>query len=156
MRLREIQVFARGSTGGHQKAVNQALFATYEPVRLWLREARFVAPFTKLVVVLIDRATGAASHGHVMVVDGICQVTEAVDVAELPRHALDHGWVLGIIRHALSSVAENPGWSSEQFEARLDELAASPVPLNYTFEKLRKRDKITKAVCVPWFRSRPG
>jgi len=41
VRLLDFQVYARPSrlAGGEERPINEALFMTYEPVRLWLRDA---------------------------------------------------------------------------------------------------------------------
>lgn len=154
-KLRDFQVFAR-ATLGEQKAVNLALFATTEPVRLWLRERRFDAPFQKLLVSLTDAQTASQGHGSVTVVEGVCEISEAVDVEEVRTKALDHRWVLGIVKDALTRVADQTGWRSAELEEHLDALAASSKPLVYSFDKLAARDKASGTECVPWYRSRPG
>lgn len=153
-KLRDFQVVT--SFLDRPKPRNQALFATTEPVRLWLKAQRFDAPFIKLLVTLQDVAVGRGTHGRVMLVEGICEVTEEVDTTELDRDVLDHRWVLGIVKHALSCVAEKLDWRSEPLEGHLDALAASPLPLEYVFDQLAAHDKASGTTCVPWYRSRPG
>ena len=66
-RLVDFQVYARpaGLPDGEQRPINEALFATYEPVRLWLKENDIKAPFRKFVVSLADKVSSARWHGNV-------------------------------------------------------------------------------------------
>ena len=50
MRLVDFQIAPSGLRLDEERALNLALFATFEPVRLWLRERRFVAPLRNIVV----------------------------------------------------------------------------------------------------------
>jgi hypothetical protein len=95
-----------------QRVTNLALFSSYEPVRLWLRESHVTAPFRKLVVALSDRSTHGRWHGAVSNVAGVCEVIQAVDTASLPSRAVDHRWALGVALHAVEQVANSIGWRS--------------------------------------------
>jgi hypothetical protein len=114
----DFQVYA-GASGlaeGEQKLVNEVLFSTYEPVRLWLKEHSIRALFKKVVVSLADQGSSARWHGHVSNAIGICHVTEAVDLSTLRENVNGHQWVLRIVRHALGCVAVSTGWRSDQLE----------------------------------------
>ena len=158
VRLIDFQVYA-GSAGladGEQRPINEALFATYEPVRLWLKENKVKAPFRKLLVSFADKVSTARWHGHVANAIGICEVTEAVDTHALGRDALDHRWVLGVVEHALSCVASATGWRSGELEAFVAATSARTPPLVHFFERLTRVDAISGVKCVPWFSTRPG
>jgi hypothetical protein len=155
MELRDFQVFA-GASAAYQKPINEALFTTFEPIRLWSRARQITAPFKKLVVVLKDATKFKKWHGDVMVVSGICEVTEAVALEELEHGARDHHWVLAIIKHALGCVAAKTGWRSELLEAYVDELTVASLPLVFEFKALTARDERSGVVCVSWFRTQPG
>jgi hypothetical protein len=62
---------------GDERTINHALFTTFEPLRLWLKERQIKAPFRKIVVSL-NAAFAAPWNGHVANAIGICQVTEAM------------------------------------------------------------------------------
>ena len=91
VRLVDFQVYARpaGLPDGEQRPINEALFATYEPVRLWLKENDIKAPFRKVAVSLADKVSSARWHGNVSNAIGICEVTEAVDTQVLSQSARD-------------------------------------------------------------------
>jgi hypothetical protein len=155
MELRDFQVFA-GASAADQKPINEALFTTFEPIRLWSRARRVTAPFKKLVIMLKDTTKFKEWHGEVKIVEGVCAVTEAVALEELEQCARDHHWVLAIIKHALGCVAAKTGWRSEPLEMYIDELSAASLPLVFEFAALMARDEDRGVVCVPWFRTQPG
>src|SRR4051812_40065076 len=125
-RLTDFQVYARptGLVGGEQRSINEALFTAYEPVRLWLKEHELEAPFRKIVISLADYASSARWHGSVSNAVGICEATEAVELALLSRNAADHQWVLGIVGHALSCIAHATTWRSEELGSFIAAAAA--------------------------------
>src|SRR6187402_1693010 len=124
-RLGDFQVTAPGAHAiDKQREVNECLFATYEPVRLWLRAQGIEAPFRKLLVKIEDEMTDAFSHGDVTIGGGICEVVEAVPVAEILRDARDHRWVISLVKNALESVREKSGWQSKKFVEHLKEVSS--------------------------------
>ncbi len=138
------------------RAANLALFATYEPLRLWLKEHEVAAPFRKLAVTFADARVAAPWHGHVANVRGVCEVTEAVEPRELAERAADHRWLLAGVQHALSRVNQSLGWRSELFEQALVAFAASEWPQQHVFDRFAKTDRRTGLRCVPWMSLRPG
>jgi len=148
-----------GSTSlalNEQRLANLALFSTYEPVRLWLKEREIKAPFRKCVITLSDEGTFTRWHGNVSNVAGICEVTEAINVTTLVQMAGDHRWVLGIVEHALACVARSTGWQSEELESFIKMVSERPFPLVHFFAGLTQVDKVSGVKCVPWFSSKPG
>jgi hypothetical protein len=144
------------SIAGEQRLLNHSLFATYEPVRLWLREHKISAPFRKIVVDLDDETVMAQWHGHVANAVGVCQVTEAVGLSLLRQKASEHRWVLTVCTHALACIEERLGWRN----AALNEFVAAcqerEFPLVHFFERLARVDKGSQMKCVPWLSTRPG
>jgi len=157
-RLVDFQVFARpnGLVGDEQRQINEALFTSYEPVRLWLKEREIRAPFRKIVVSLADRVSSAQWHGNVSNAIGICEVTEAIDTATLAQKVVDHRWVLGVISHALGCVARGTGWHSIELEGCINRLSETTLPLVHFFEGLAQIDEVSGVKCLPWFSTRPG
>ena len=157
MRVRDFQVRV-GSTGNmdEERAIHFALFSTYEPVRLWLKEHVIKAPFRKVVVSFENEAWSARWHGHVMNAIGICQVTESVDIAVIRQNAGDHRWVIRGVLHALSCIASALGWRSEELEGFLAAMSEKPLPLIHFFDRLTRIDKISGTTCVPWLSTRPS
>jgi hypothetical protein len=154
----DFQIFARAAGGiaDDQRSINEALFATYEPLRLWLKERVLKAPFRKLLISFADEAYSAAWHGSVSVAAGICEVTEAVPASLLRQQAGDHRWVLGIVRHALECVAGETGWRSQELEGLVATMAEQPLPLMHVFERLTQEDKITGVKCEVRLAVQPG
>lgn len=157
-RLVDFQVYAKpsGLAEDEQKTLNEALFSTFEPVRLWLRERATKAPFRKLAITLADEMSSARWHGNVANAIGICQVTEAVDLSRLRQSAGDHRWVLGIVVHALECVARSTGWRSDEIEAFIKATSLKQLPLFHFFESLALIDSVAGVKCVPWLSTRPG
>jgi hypothetical protein len=157
-RLLDFQVFARASglVEGEQRPINEALFSTFEPVRLWLRERVILAPFGKIAISLADEASSARWHGNVSSAIGICQVTEAVDLPTMRKKAGDHRWVLAIVAHALACVAESAGWRSPELEGFVEATSDAPLPLVHHFDGLAQVDTASGFKCVPWLSTRPG
>jgi hypothetical protein len=157
-RLIDFQIHAgsHGHTFDACKSVNEALFSTYEPVRLWLKEQSIQAPFRKLVVEFDDESLSAGWHGHIANAIGVCLVTEAIDVSELRRCAKYHSWVLKFVHHALESVSVSLSWRSEELNAFILALSAQPKPLTHYFERWTRTDKASGVKCVPWFSTQPG
>lgn len=158
VRLVDFQV-GLGSTSlglDEQRPANLALFSTYEPIRLWLKERDVKAPFRKVVVGLSDQASFARWHGNVSNVAGICEITEAVDVTTLLAKAGDHRWVLGIVEHALGCVRRSTGWRSDELQGFIATVAERPLPLVHVFEALAQTEKASGVRCVPWLSTRPG
>ncbi len=158
VRLVDFQIFARASglAEGEQKLLNEALFSTFEPVRLWLKERVIKAPFKKIAISLADETSSARWHGHVTNATGICQVTEAVQLAEMRQGAGNHRWVLAIVERALAHVARSTGWRSEELERFVNDAAEKTLPLVHVFEGLAQLEKASGVKCVPWFSTRPG
>lgn len=157
-RLVDFQAYARraGLTESEQLLVNESLFASYEPIRLWLRESDLRGPFRKLVVSFADAATSAQWAGQVSNAAGVCEVTEAVTVAALREGASNHKWVLGVVEHALSCVATSTGWRSADLENLLERLSEVEPPLVHVFEHLAKVHASSGVRCVPWLSVRAG
>lgn len=157
-RLVDFQVYARpsGLAEGEQKPLNEALFSTSEPVRLWLKERVIEAPFKKIAIALADEASAARRHGNVSNAIGICQVTEAVDLSTLRRSAGDHRWVLGVVVHALRCVAQSTGWRLNGLESFIAVASQETLPLVHFFEGLAQIDRVADLKCVPWLSTRPG
>ena len=124
-----------------QRTANLALFSTYEPVRLWLREREIKAPFRKIVVALSDQATFSRWHGNASNVAGICEVTEAVDVTTLLENARDHRWVLAVVDHALGCVRRSTGWHCDELESFINTSRERPFLLVHVFASLAKTDQ---------------
>ena len=157
VRIVEFQI-GLGSTKlalDEQRSVNMALFSTFEPIVLWLRERTIRAPFKKIAISLADEAA-ARWHGNVSNAIGICQVTEAVPVSTIRQGTGDHRWVLGIVDHALGCVARSTGWRSDELESFIKDVSERPLPLVHVFEGLAQVDKASGVKCVPWLSSRPG
>jgi hypothetical protein len=157
-RLVDFQVYARpsGLAEAEQKPLNEALFSTFEPVRLWLRERRIHAPFKKIAISLADEVSSARWHGHVSNAIGICQVTEAVALRTLRESAGDHRWVLGLVKHALGCVTRSTGWRSNELEGFVKVASERTLPLVHFFEGLAQVEKAFGVKCVPWLSTRPG
>jgi hypothetical protein len=147
----DFQVYARASglAEGEQKLVNEVLFSTYEPVRLWLKEHLIRAPFKKVVVSLADQVSSARWHGHVSNAIGICQVTEAVDLSTLQKNVNDHQWVLRIISHALGCVAVSTGWRSDKLEDFIAAESERAWPLVHFFATGRQVPKLKGTAKAP-------
>lgn len=158
VRLVDFQVYARptGLAGDEQRPINEALFTTFEPVRLWLKEHEMKAPFRKIVVSIADEASSARWHGNVSNAIGICEVTEAVDMTMLVQKAGDHRWVFGLIEHALGCVARSAGWRSDELEGFIRAASERTLPLVHFFERLAQVDSVSGVKCVPWLSTRPG
>jgi hypothetical protein len=139
-----------------QRSINETLFATYEPIRLWLKEHEIKAPFRKIVVSVADGASFARWHGNVSNAIGICEVTEAMDVTTITRKAGDHQWVLGVVEHALGCIAQNIGWRSDELDACIKVMSKRTLPLIHFFERLAQVDDVSGVRCVPWLSTRPG
>lgn len=153
----DFQVYARpGGLASEQRPVNEALFTTYESVRLWLKEHETKAPFRKVVVTFADETSSARWHGKVSNALGICEVTEAVDMAMLVQKAGDHRWVLGIVEHALGCVERSTGWRSDELWGFIREVSERTLPLVHFFEGLAQVDNASGVKCVPWLSARPG
>lgn len=156
-RLVDFQVYAR-PTGfvGAQRSINEALFATFEVVRLWLKEHEVKAPFRKLVVSLADQSTSSAWHGSVSNALGVCEVTEAIDSDLLIKKADDHRWVLSTVGHALDCVEQSLGWRSKTLDGFVAVVSSSTFPLVHFFEELAQVEKVSGLRCVPWLSLSPG
>jgi hypothetical protein len=152
----QVYVLPASLVNGEQRRINEALFAAYEPVRLWLKEQMIRAPFRKIVVSLTDEDSAAQWHGHVSSAAGICEVTETVAMPTLAQKAGDHRWVLGIVQHALGCISQTTGWRSEELESFVAKTMLQPSPLVHVFEGLRKVDRESGVTCVPWLSVRPG
>lgn len=154
----DFQVFARaqGFIGNEQRSINEALFVTYEPIRLWLKEHTVKAPFRKLLVSFADESSSAPWHGSVSTTAGICEVTEAVAPSQLRQNAKNHRWVIKQINHALMRVAKELSWSSEALEAFLEKLSNTPLPITHFFATLTKANDRTGVKCEPWLAVQPG
>jgi hypothetical protein len=157
-RLVDFQVYARpsGLAEGEQKPLNEALFSTFEPVRLWLKEHAIEAPFKKIAISLADEASSARWHGNVSNAIGICQVTEAVGLPTMRQSAGDHRWVFAIVEHALGCVARSTGWQSDELAGFIKVASRTPLPLVHFFEGLAQVEKASGVKCVPWLSTRPG
>lgn len=153
-RLRDFQIFSEQPE--LQASYHDALFATYEPVRLWLRERKPTAPFKKILVCLDDERTAKPFHGHVMNALGVCRIFEAVNASTLAKHVEDHRWLLGVVVDALGHVAKATGWRSPEFESFIADLRERSWPLVHVFERFAQVDRRTGATCVPWLSTRPG
>jgi hypothetical protein len=157
-RLVDFQVYARPSrlAEGEQKPLNEALFSTYEPVRLWLKERVIEAPFKKIAISLADEVSSARWHGNVSNAIGICQVTEAVNLSTMRQSAGDHRWTLGIVEHALGCVERSIGWRSDELDGFIKAASERPLPLVHVFESLAQIEKASGVKCVPWLSTQPG
>lgn len=153
-RLRDFQI--RSEQPELQASLNGAFFAAYEPVRLWLRERKPLAPFQKILICLDDERTARPWHGHVMNALGVCSITEAVDTSALVKHVADHRWLLGVVVDALGHVEKATGWRSPEFESFIADLSERSWPLVHVFERFARVDKRTGVTCVPWLSTRPG
>lgn len=158
IRLVDFQVYARpgGLADGEQRPINEALFTTYESVRLWLKEREVQAPFRKIVVALADEASSARWHGNVSNALGICEVTEAINSTMLLQRAGDHRWVLGVVEHALACIERSTGWRSHELEDFIKVASDQQLPLVHVFESLAQVEKTSGTKCVPWLSTRPG
>jgi hypothetical protein len=87
---------------------------------------------------------------------GICEVIEAVDVAVLRQNAGNHRWVIGVVEHALSRIASELGWRSEELEGFLAALSEKTMPLIHFFDRLTRIDKVSGTKCMLWLSARPG
>ena len=156
-RLIDFQIFAEPlSEGDVLRVVNEALFVVQEPLRLWILERRLTAPFKKLVVSLRDETVAARWHGHVGVASGVCMVTETVAVEALRERVRDHRWVLGVVTHALDSIEQHGGWTSDELRARVQHLHEKELPLVHGFADLTRSDGATGLTCEPWLETSPG
>ena len=158
VRLVDFQVGV-GSTNlaqHEQRSANLALFSTYEPVRLWLKERVIRAPFRKIVVSLSDEGSFACWHGNVSNVVGICEVMEAVDPATLVERAPDHRWVLGVVEHAIACIERDAGWRSSELEDFLKTESERSLPLVHFFESLAQTERASGVKCILWLSTQPG
>jgi hypothetical protein len=158
VRVVDFQAYAKptGLASDQQRSINEALFATYEPVRLWLKEREIKAPFRKLVITLADEATFARWHGKVSNAAEICEVTEAIDLTTLVQKASDHRWVFGLIEHALGCVARSTGWHSDELQGFIKAASERKLPLVHFFEGLGQVEKVSGLKCFPWLSVQPG
>src|SRR5262249_9876165 len=107
-------------------------------------------------VSLVDESWSAKWHGNVSNAIGICEATEAVDVAMLVEKARNHRWVFNIIEHALGCVARSTGWRSEELESFIRAASERTLPLVHFFERFAQVDRVSGVKCVPWLSTRPG
>lgn len=145
-----------GETTAETRELGLALFATGEPIHLWLKRQKLKAPFTRLFVNFEDEKSYKHAHGKVLIGEGECTVIEAVSVPLLLSHASDRVWVISKISHALQCVVAQVGWRSTEFEAMLAELAEKPWPIVHYFNQLETRDSRSGVRVLPWISFRPG
>src|SRR5690349_1404690 len=136
-RLTDFQIMV-GAMGrlDTERAVNIALFTSFELVRLWLKERKISAPFDKIVIEFRDISVNPDWHGDVTNVDGLCHVMYAVDLSELQGRAEHHRRVLGVTEHALQFLSKALGWQCDDLERFVSELRERPLPLVHYFEGL--------------------
>jgi len=145
-----------GLPAGQQRDVNCALFPLYEAVRLWLRSQSIEAPFKKLLINLVDSRVGGRFHGNVALALGICEVTEAVEVAELLARRTDYGWLCALLEDALGHVSVRLRWKCAALENEIREVGSKKPPCLYRFEKLRRSDCVTGFTCDVFFEADVG
>ncbi len=157
-RLVDFQVHARrsGLAEGEQKPLNEALFSTFEPVRLWLKDRAIEGPFRKIAISLAADSSSARWHGNVSNAIGLCQVTEAVVLSELLQNAGDHRWVLGIVQHALKCVTQSTNWRSDELDSFIADVSGRTLPLVHFFDGLARVERASRIRCVPWLSTHPG
>ncbi len=147
---------ALGACRRRAEALNEALFSTFEPVRLWLKEHVIEAPFKKIAISLggrslfnalawqrLERDRDLSGHGGGRSSD---------DAAKRGQYR----WVLAIVEHALGCVARSTGWRSDELEGFIRAAAERPLPLVHFFEGLAQVEKPSGVKCVPWLSTRPG
>jgi hypothetical protein len=159
-KLRDFQIGTFGSTltFDEQRIVSLSTFATYEPIRLWLKAHNVKAPFVKLLVSFVTEAEFHHRKRNVTNVLGICEVDEPVNPSSLRENAGDHRWVIAAVKQALGRVAQDSvvAWRSEEFESFLDELAQRSRPLMHFIDKLARTDRRSHVSCTPWMAFEPG
>jgi hypothetical protein len=160
-------IHAWGGDPERVRPINHALFTVCEPIALWLRDRpraeRIEAPFRKLVVSLVDETRWSRGMQATNVL-GICEVTLPVSDAELHERMTDHRWGLGLVQRALACLAGGPSWRhpddlrwrSPALEAFVGELMDRSLPLMHVFERMKRTDRKTGTMCVPWVAVRPG
>jgi hypothetical protein len=158
MRFVDFQLSARpaGLSQEERKPLNETLFASYEPIRLWLKERAVQAPFKKIAITIADHESSAKWHGNVANAVGVCQVTEAVASSMIGDGVRDHRWVFAIVANALEHVAQKTGWKSEELQTFIESASRQSWPLVHYFDRLAKVDPASDMKCVPWLATRPG
>ncbi len=86
----DFQVFANSGFAGEQRALNETLFFSYEPIRLSIKEHEISAPFRKILISVSDEELSKQWHGKVAIAADVCEVTEAVSSAALRENAANH------------------------------------------------------------------
>jgi hypothetical protein len=152
----DIHASLSGLSLDEQRSINDALFATYEPIRLWIKEQSIKAPFRKLLVTFADESLAARWHGTVATAAEVCEVTEALSLSLLRQKAEDHRWVIDAVQHALGCIAQESGWRCEELEFLLQGLSGKSWPLRHFFANLAKVDHRSGAKFEPWLAVQPG
>ena len=157
-RFVDLQLFVGpgGLDDAARRAANEALFVVYEPLRLWLREARLRAPFAKLLITIVDARTMATHHGQVSVAGGVCEVLHALPLGEAVEHVRDHRWALRLVSDSLERVERQRGWHSAQLAAHVNGLAECALPLTHFFSNLVRTDRRSGVTFSPWISTTPG
>jgi len=137
------------------RAVHVALFATYEPIRLWVKAQGIRAPFCKLALSLRPVDTWSKREGDSFIVERIAEVIETVHKSEVAEKASDLRWVVHRVLNALTNVDKALGWRSPELEAMLADLAEKPWPVYHYFEKLQKKDPRYGIKFLPWISFQP-
>lgn len=155
-RLVDFQVFANSGFAGEQRALNEMLFVSYEPIRLWIKEHEISAPFRKILISVSDEELSKQWHGKVAIAADVCEVTEAVSSAALRENAANHEWVIGIVDHALQSIVNSSAWRSSELEGFLSVMRGNKTPLVHYFGELALSDGSSGVTFRPWLSIQPG
>lgn len=139
-----------------RRRINRALFAAYEPIRLWLRDRPVKAPFRKILIDLSDDPRERPWHGQATVALGICEAAEVVAPGELGARVEDHRWVFARVLDALEHVREKTGSSYAGLVEHVEHLQAGPPVVMHRLEALSKIDRQTGAQCEVWYRAAVG
>lgn len=155
MRVTDFQILVGAFAGHEQRALNEAAFAWFEPLRLRLRDRRVNAPFRKIVVSLRD-VSFAHWEGHVSNAAGVCEVIAIVESDGLGAKISDPRWMAHVVERSLQNVAQATGWRDAELESAVRELGQTPWPLVHLFLSMACVDRRTGTRCVPWLSTRPG
>ena len=154
MILRDCQIAADLSAlvVSTQREINHGLFASFEPIRLWLREQRHRAPFQKLLLEFVGPEHELSMP---LTVEGMCWANDVVSAEELRLGSASNRWVLPRLSSALGRISQALHWRLPELETEIARLSSLDWPITYAFEKLARTPRRGFRI-HPWLRLRPG
>ena len=146
----DFQILARvpDASSASAKSMNEDLFPSFEPVRLWLRENSVEAPFRKIVIEL--KKGPKETSGRVLIVGGICEIS--IHFADEPNGDLvrDSNRLGRVVLDACSRIALSTGWDGARLSSAVKHLLARDVPRVHFFASLCRTERKSGIECVPW------